>query len=102
MRRSPLQGAHEHAPLRGSQDYAPGFAGGHLTDEPKHLGSGNRVELGGLLLMAAAAASDQNHFSLTAFRRLLNHALARRSVKTECTTTAGHNSGPAHSPRMPT
>ena len=32
MRRSPLQGAHEHAPLRGSQDYAPGFAGGHLTD----------------------------------------------------------------------
>ena len=31
MRRSPLQGAHEHAPLRGSQDYAPGFAGGHLT-----------------------------------------------------------------------
>jgi hypothetical protein len=31
MGKRPLQGAYEQAPLRGYQEYAPGFAGGHLT-----------------------------------------------------------------------
>ncbi len=46
--------------------------------------------------------SVNEHLQWYSIWRPLNHDLARRTVKTACTTTAGHNRGPTHSPAMPT